>query len=484
MSIQKWHLSDRVRHLLYVSLASLLALLCVIAVYLCATILEDHYAVSADFSRGSIFSLSDSTVSSLARLEEDIHIYLLHESNRTDETIAQLLNILSRSSKHIRLEYVDLVRDLDIMRFFSGIKAEAGNVIVANADNSFHLVLNDSNFYLSSAGGIKGICAEQSIISAIHTVHSGGRKRVIFAHGHGEDINSISNYITVLKNRTYEILKFDVTTLEFHVLNPSSDLLVFVAPQIDLTSVESEALINYLAKGGKAIFYMENSRTIENGVGLELGKTNFHNFNRVFAAAEISLNQDIILLPENRSVFGNIVTTWSILSPIEELEHIPESIFAVKSASSSLRVPKEYSERIRIVGVSPPESYRKELKLLKHLKKDRSDPSGPFVTDAIACLGDGRIYLSGSASGIGNQNLLVFSGNYEIAMSLLSLMVGDPQNPVIQPKLFESGKIKLSTVGQQIYFAAASILLLPVLVLVIGIIVTRRRRSRKVKTVK
>lgn len=476
--------SDRVRHRLYSSGISLLTLLCIASICLFTYTLEKNYSLVGDFSRSSVFSLSNNTKAYLSEIKDDVSIYLLHENNKTDETIAQILNAFSKMNPHIHIMRVDPIRDLDVMQGFPGIKAGAGDVIVANRDKSSHVVLNDSNFYLSSAASPIGIHAEQSLSSAIHSVLAKSPKRAVLASGHAEmDARNLGNYLTFLKNRAYAVLQFDITTLQFNLLNPSSDVLLFISPQEDLTVVESEALFSFIDSGGKAIFYMENSRSIEGGAGLELGKTDFNNFGKVFAKAGLVLNRDIILLPESRAVFGNVVAFWSILPPGQQpLGYASPSMYAVMAAASSVRLLPEFEDRVQIVGISPADSYRKELRSLEYFGKIESDPQGPFMTNAIARLGKGRIFLSGSASGLSNQNMLAYEGNYTIAMSVFSSMADDPENPVVHAKLFGSGKLRLSTVGQQILLSVIVMLIIPLMVLTFGIIVIKKRKSRKAVT--
>jgi hypothetical protein len=67
-------------------------------------------------------------------------------------------------------------------------------------------------------------------------------------------------------------------------LDVQSDVLLFAAPQQDISERAAEQIGSFLEQGGAAAFYMENSAIGQDGAGLRLNKDDLPFFYSLFEA--------------------------------------------------------------------------------------------------------------------------------------------------------------------------------------------------------
>lgn len=460
---------DRYRHNAYVLCVTAILVVCLAAWGLVALKLQDGFGLAGDFSRGSTFSLTKQTKSALSELSENVALFAVYERDAKDTTIVSLLESFDRASAKVNFKIIDPVRaprELLKLNLENGVSS--GSVVVASEATGRVRVLDQYSLYLMGENGIVGINAEQSVSSAIHYVTGGSEASLLLVTGHGEaEAQQYAQFITDSAARGFAIKLLEGADWDYRTIS-RGDIPVFVSPQEDLTARERDTLIEFLGGGGSVAFFMDNSRGVDGGMGIKLGKTELANFNAVFERFGLSLKRDLLLVPPEKTVLGSVTAFRPIPATMALFDVGIHGVMAVSECSSI-----SVSGGAGAAVVSPSECYSKKIDGLADLEKDANDPAGPFVVAAFGN-NDGRLFLAGTSSFI-TGGAFAYGGNRAFALSAASALADDEGNPVVPTKIISDGKLNIDSLSQQLMLTALSVLVLPVLVTVIGFAVLRRR---------
>ena len=151
-----------------------------------------------------------------------------------------MLNQYQYRSDHISYEFIDPDKEPNIARQYN-ITAY-GTVVFESEGKTEHI-----NRYL-----------EESVTNALVKVTREGQKSIYFLEGHGEhninltDQGGYNQIQQMLENQSYVVKSFSLLT-ELEV--PSDcNVLVVAGPRTNLVGNEQEAVLNYLERGGRALF--------------------------------------------------------------------------------------------------------------------------------------------------------------------------------------------------------------------------------------
>lgn len=465
------------RHRLYVSALALLVCAIIVFMNLSGGLLENKFDLCADFSRSSVFTLSEDTQRLLAELERDVLLYAVYGNDAQDMTVEQMIKAYDRTSEHVHSRVLDPVDDVDLLLPFTrdGAAVNSGSIIVSDAAaENFH-ILDYYDFYLVGANGVTGIQGEQSISSAIAHLDGGTQRRTVFMNAHTDTgIAAVPAFATHLSASGYGLFQSeDAFSVDFGaMLNPQSDMLVFLSPTEDLEDAEVDALIDYVRRGGSVMAFMDYARSIDGGLGISLVYDQFTNFSRLFAEAGMQLEQTLVLMPEADAAQGSI-TRFNASAVNNGLMDGADGILCSEAAAIEILD----SSAAQPLLMSPASAYGKRISRdMEGLDQNDSDPAGARCVAAYGRIGEGRVALAGTSSPaalyFGNEDNCVYF------MKLVGALLNDADNPVILPVSTGSGTLKIATSGQQILLIAMVAGVLPLSVLAIGAIVIRHRKKQ------
>lgn len=478
MTMRKKH-SRRSRHRLYVVAVALLVMAAIIFLNLSASLMETKFGWFADFSRSSIFTLSEDTRKLLAELTEDVLLYAVYENDAQDVTVEQLLMAYDRASEHISSEVVDPVDDVDLLLDFTkeGAAVNSGSIIVSDAQRENFEILDYYDFYLVGTNGITGIQGEQSISSAIHHLSNPASRRVIFMNAHTETtIASAPAFATHLTASGYALFQSDdVFSAEFaSMLDAENDLLVFLSPSSDLEEEEADALIEYIRRGGRVMAFMDYSRSVDNSLGISLVYETWTNFDRVFVEAGMRLNQDLVLIPEDSATLGSVTRFNASVVNNAWMNGADTFSNVVMSECATIEIVDDGAAQALLI--CPDVAYVKEIQRDMELVQSENDIVGERCVGACGAIGKGKLALVGTSSiatsYFGNE------ANREVGLRIVSGLLADGGNPIIMPVSTGSGSLQIHTRTQQIILIVLLAGIFPMSVLIFGGIVLFRRRRR------
>lgn len=453
-----------------------------------ASLAQNRFDLSADLTQYRIFTLSDATLNILSGVAEPINIYTLYPTDQPDEEVETLLEKYRAQSSYLNVENIDPELNPTFTAAFDpnneGI--EPYSVIIANSDNTDFTVysLADLNVYVSTGDDNMakiGSKAEQKITSAIQYILTGEKKRAVFLSGHGEtDPNSISQFLSYLDNLNYDLITYNYIGGN-EDLNAETDTLFVIAPKQDMTADEYEEIKSYMAEGGRAVFFMDNIITDNNG-GISVLSERLDNFDSLLKLYDLEVNKDIVIGINETAYYrqplyliGSLYPSV-ITEPIIEEERVP-----VIPTSSSIKITANTADNISVTPLvySNADCYVKELSGSEiNLEQTPDDVVGSALLGAISIADDGSQVILFGSSGITGNNSAQLAGNADLLINCVSYLNKDTQNIEIAPKRTLGAAMQFTSNSQIYGIIILCLIIVPAAFAVLGIVIWIRRRAR------
>jgi len=222
--------------------------------------LEDEYGWKKDLSFNSYATTGQETAEVLRQLQHEVELYLLYQNGSVD---AQVLNLLERYavlSDFITVRPTDIIRNPGVLSSFQG---ELGNAIGADTvivncpDTGRYKILTYADFitqgYNIEQGTfeIEGLAYEKELTEAIVYVAQSRVPTAGFLQGHAElDEGALTVFLSYLASNNYDT-RF-INLLSGDTLD-EVDMLVFAAPQKDLSEAEADMISSFARSGGSLL---------------------------------------------------------------------------------------------------------------------------------------------------------------------------------------------------------------------------------------
>jgi len=226
-------------------------------------VLAARFSYRVDLTEAKEYTLSPQTIKILTELKQPVKITSFTKEGQGKEELRDTLKQFSAYTDKLTTEYVD--PDLQ-----PGLARQMG-------------VEFSGTTVLESGGKRQTVMGtgEGDLISGILKVTRGEPRKVYFVVGHGEpdpegfDQNGFSGVKQALEAENYKVETLNLITTT--KVPDDASLVVLAAPAKPLLSQESQALTDYLDKGGKALILADPTRMallpeIADRYGVEIGK--------------------------------------------------------------------------------------------------------------------------------------------------------------------------------------------------------------------
>lgn len=231
-----------------------------------------------DISTGKLYTIGDDTRNALEKLDQDITIYHVVQSGNEDSNIEKLLEQYEAQSKHIKVVKKDPVVYPSFVTNYSEEGISENSLIVECGErnkiiaySSIYETTMDYSTYQQSVSGFDG---EGQITSAISYVTSDSLPVVYYVEGHNE-VSIPSGLQDRIEKANIELQSLSLLTAD-EVPEDAAGLLLN-SPGTDYAKEEAEKVVEYLAKGGRAMILtdyvgkdMPNYQSILAAYGVEI----------------------------------------------------------------------------------------------------------------------------------------------------------------------------------------------------------------------
>lgn len=470
---------------------SVLVIALIVAANMVTTLVSDKYSLSLDLSTGKVFGISVDTRQFLDALAKDVDVYILNtEENFTvnGEYFVQANQVIKKyaqESSHIRVNYVDIVRDPTFVSRYPEYQLDSSSILVTSGEHvstltPYDLFNIETNYYTGGAA-ITASKAEQAMTSAILNVTSDKKIVVSFLSGHNE--TGTPGFSSLLEMNNYQIIEQNILTEE---INPAATIAVIVSPARDFTDSELKKLDKFLendGKYGKTLFYLASNEQPElpvlgaflsdwgiqvgSGVVFESNQNGYLNMTPYMPIMEIGspeLAQQVAKDVLARQMIMTVPFARPLGIAYESKGGITTTTLLQFSQTSGVRpmdAPETWQPtQADMVGPIP------ALVMGQMLKYDGTTPLKSTVL------------VAGSSMSI-DDNLLASTSiaNSQYFLSLMDTLAERQDVVRIESKTIGGAELGITS-GQAILLAIILIVLFPLALLIFGIIVWLRRRHR------
>lgn len=409
-----------------------------------------------DWTPEHLYTLSDESKKVLGGLKQDVHFIRFDKVSGRD-ALADTMAEYRKASPHVTYQVVDPQERPDIARQYE--VRQMGDIVVASGTRIEHLKETD----------------EQTLTSGILKVTQSRQKSVCFVTGHGErslsagDGQGYSGVQKELERENYTVQP--VNLVEARQVPAECDVVVVAGPKAGYFPEETEALEKYLDAGGKVL------ALVDPGADPKL--------DALFAPWNISVSKDLALdVSGAGQLFGlgaavPVVTHYGS-SPITEALESRMTFFPLARTVTAVD-KKNYQKPVTELLFTSNRSFAKNNwdEKQKELKFEQGkDQPGPLTLGVSEERREGqktaRLVVIGNSAFAANA-FLTLQSNGDLFDNSVNWLAQDENLISIRPKLPTNRRLTL-TVAQERLFYWFSVILVPGIVLLTGVVLWWKRR--------
>ena len=461
-----------------------------------AGLLADRFFLKIDLTETNLYTMTSETKTLLSNMKEDVTFYVLSDEAEVEgaalKVIREMLNnYVTTSGGRIKVEYVSPNLNPWLSEKYNLVNFEYGDLIIESARR--YTAVSQIDLFeweaddVAQQYNIVGINAEQALASSIVFVTADRISKAVFLEGHQE--SAVTALENLFAGNGYAVEKVNLASAN---IPENTAVLVCAAPQSDLLQSELDKIDAYMNGGGNMIVFNGAEPLHLKNLDLFLAEWGFAAADRMVFDAERNfgdpgfvlthVNQpDAEMLPGLAS--AGMKETEYVLNmfgrPIDMLwpggsETYRHAIPLLSSFSSSYAKALDPSQ----TGMTP--------------ERGEGDVDGPLVMAALS-----QLAIFDNTTGVSGISTLVFANIAAVDDEIIdenspytsllgnrkffSLLIND-LNPVetesvyIPPKAISGGEM-LVTGSQRSAVLVMIVILPPVLIILIGILVWRRRKN-------
>lgn len=446
--------------------------------------LEDEYGWKRDLSFNGYATTGKETAKVLSQLQHEVELYLLFQNGSMDTQVLHLLERYAVLSDYVTVLPTDIVRSPGVLTRFQGDLGNAigaDTVIVNCPDTGRYKILTYADFltqgYHIEQGTfeIEGLAYEKELTEAIVYVAQSRVPTIAFLQGHAElDEGALTVFLSFLASNNYDTCF--VNLLSGDTLD-EVDLLVFAAPQKDLSEAEINMISTFARNGGSLLAmrdYTDPTATMPNYMAL-LRSYGIVPMEGVVVAGEQDTGsyyeEPLNLLP----YMTQLDMTLPLINAGMDVLLLP--------AATAFETPGDATESLSAATVlkTGPHAYvRSFLDGVVSIEQQPGDMSGEISVAVFAhrMFSDGsisRAFAIGNSAMFINEYLYQRTFNEEFILTLLGEMVPDK---AVSLDIMASAALRPAlTVGSQPIGIALTVAI-PMLVIIAGLCVLLPRRNR------
>lgn len=437
--------------------------------------LSNHYSYQFDLTANKRHSLSDSSVELLQVLDQPITVHAYTTDEVTQKAIREIIARYQRIKSDFELRLLN--PDIDIAQ------ARTDGVVM---NKPFAFVI----YYKQRMEHIDSL-SEQAISNALLRLNRRDNQQVVFLSGHGErDIDGSDT-------RAYSTLKEQLASMGFNLqsinllqqnLPVNTRLLVIASPANPYLDGEVEQINNYLENGGNLLWLadpgdLQGLRPLATSLGLQLQNGLIIDNNpelrktlNIQHPAFIPVTEYFPHLITNTLRYNSLFPTARGISPLSNDATVnnwqAHALFSSsgKSWTEAGGLKEEMVFDTSTGDVAGPIVMAVALNRLTEKMTDTSDDLLPTSshTQRVVVIGDSD-FLSDSYIGA--------SANLNLGLNIFNWLIGDDDFISVEPKSSPDTRLVLDD-QQLMVIAFGFFLVIPILLLLSGFLIWRKRKNR------
>lgn len=455
----------------YVSLISAIVVVLILVVNLIVSELD----LNIDLSSQDLYTLTDDTLELVNNLEDDITIYYLVETGTSAKVFQKIAEKYDNLSERITLEQKDPVLYPKFASQYVEDPIITNSFLVVNHSNNRAKYIDNSEMFVKEFNyqkydfDITGIDVEGKLTSAIQYVTTPDLPVLYMTSGHSElEMGELFKETMKKQNVTVNTLE----TIKQETIPEDCDILFINAPRADFTIDEITRIKDYMAAGGNVIAVLDyrgenmpNLLSLLDYYGIEM---------KDGVVCEGDANMHVPQYPHYivPKILDHEITATVTDSKRYVITPIAAGLVESENNRSSIK--------LQPLLTTSDKAYSKVDDNAITFEKEAGDIEGPFYLGVLSS----DTYNSTTSNLVVYTSELIFEdssignyGNMDLLKSTVSFLSGEVSPISVRTRSVLPESIYL-TQQQAISWGVVTVVVVPVVILVIGIFVSLRRRKR------
>lgn len=472
------------------SLTILLVILILIAFFGVNVLFKKIDLIPIDFTSQKIYSLSEESKTQIKKIEQNVEVFFFGYTE--NDTTVILGKQYAKLNDKININIISTKERPDLATKYG---VSSNDKLVAISSSQRYKVIDATEMYTYDTTTYQTIdITEQKLTNAILDVTIVSKPKVYFLTGHGEygistsgEMRLLSQYIV---NEVNDVNSLDLLSSDMPEV---CDLLIIANPKNDFTDVETEKIIDYINKGGKIIWLQDPYINIEN-----YNAENFKNTNKVLALYGISFSKGIVCESNSDYMISGypdlIIPNLNYNSIVRDI--YTDGKIIIPDCGKIINVSDEEMENLNVtkevfIETTDNAYYKESFDSITGMKKTENDENGKFVLGEVL---NKKIDENNTSTLIAISNAF-FATNYQIQIAntySTPLELRNNKDLLLNSVNFltkreDAIRIRKDTGVVNFNTATASqdravkifIFTFPVVLIIVGIIVTIIRKRKK-----
>jgi len=456
-----------------------------VAITIAVNMVVENLDLFYDLTPDRLFSISETSENILADLDREVNIYTLFRTGHEIGIYQQFLQSY-RAFPMVNVMNVDPFIHADfVARHAAHGQTIPVNSIIVESEGRHRVILPHEMvttrfdiFTLSEV--VESITFESVLTNAIRQVASGFEYKIYFVTGHDETPLSPA-FAREFADWHFTLEELNVTMIDR--IPEDASALFITTPQRDWSEATTQIILEYLDRGGKAVFF------------IDVNETEFANLRWLINYFGVDFMNNAILESDPNFIVpfaGGVVNPFA-LRAIEyghhtitaDIIHSDLSIFMMAAMPLRPMGVARQTLTVEPLLLTSPNSYLKEDfhnfdpdTMSWHREPD--DPTGPFavsiaVTDRNSTPHT-RIVFTGTTSVL--QDYLNTGANSWLVLNMFSWAMDALPNVWIEAQVVNNSNLEFTSATQINFILIVSLFVIPGTILAGGTVVWLRRRNK------
>lgn len=428
-----------------------------------------------DISKTGLYRLSGESRETAERISQDTDIFWIVQSGRENSEIGVLLERYEDLNPLIHVQKVDPVVNPNFTDRYTSEIILDNSLIVSGGGRSRYISYNDiftnSYDYYGQGETTTYFDGENKITSALDYVNSGILPKIYRVTGHGEAVLSIA-LEEAISRQNY--LLENLSTLSLSKIPEDAECLLIAGPTSDLSEQEGEVLREFLADGGKLLAFTDYEHTDLPVLMSILEECGVEVLDGLVLEADPNMcysNYPMQLLPG--------IVSHDITLPITRSGYL-----VIVPMAHGMKAPETAPQGVNISVLlrTSDQAYAKTGRI-STFGKEAGDVPGPFALGIAAekktdSSSNARIVWYSTSQIINKEYDAIVNGvNTDLFLNSLGWLTENDSAITIHSKQISVNRLTVPS-GAAARIGIVLIGVIPLLYLMIGIVISVRRRRR------
>ena len=464
--------------------------LIIIAIFIAINIgMQQLELAPLDFTQEKLYTLTDESKEKVKDIDKDVNIYFIGYTD--DDADLDLAKQYHQANERIVVEAVDINNRPDLAEKY-GIESGTSGIIVECGEKSKVLTASDLVTYDTSTYETISI-AEEKLTSSIQSVTSEEIPKVYFLEGYSEFSLEENMYLLdmYLANEINEIDTLNV--LSTGNIPDDCDTLVITTPSKDFDDVVTQAITDYINRGGNILWLnaavtTENDLTNVNSILAMYGVNPFEiGIIRETDSSKMVTNSPDLIIPdiEYSTVTKDIYNTTGVIfvnatkinineDGLEDL-NVTKTDLALASENSYFRTNFNNQSSSAAEGEETG-TFLVGAELDKEIKAANEETGESAVTSKMIIYGENYFISDYPLSQTSQYGAIQLAYNRDLVLNSIAYLVDRPEDITARKS---TGTVTYTATEEQDTIIRVIIFAVPAVIVLAGIVVWKVRRRKK-----